>query len=136
MCKLQHSCFSIILDMDISQNYMIIYQTKPTRLVSYLINKVNFNSVFYRYSQVLRVYICSWYNFRCQNSYRLILADEINSGNRNDWKLFKTWYGWCWRNHLQWLYFISFRVMYPDKFIVCYNTKGDISAITLILVKV
>jgi hypothetical protein len=28
------------------------------------------------------------------------------------------------------------QVMCPDKFIVCYNTKGDISAITLILVKV
>jgi hypothetical protein len=121
------------LDMDISQNYIGI--SDETDKISFIPdNKVNFNSVSYRNSQVLRFKSVHQIILDAKiPTEGLILIDEIDTGDiPNDWKLIKTYdmsdveetiYSDYILYHLQ-------SNIYPDKFIVCYNTKGDISAIT------
>jgi hypothetical protein len=58
-------------------------------------------------------------------------VNEINSGIPNDWKLIKTYdMGDVEETIYSIIFYIIYRVMCIQISLLCYNTKGDISAIT------
>jgi hypothetical protein len=120
-------------NIDISQNYIGL-SDEVDKISFTPDNKINYNSISYRDSNVIRFEkspqdIILTAGIPIEG---LILSDEINSNDiPNDWKLINTYDMNDINNNMYTdytLYYLQSNT-YPDKFIVCYSTKGSLSPI-------